>query len=135
MGLDVLDLVFRLERTFHVKIGLEEIVRLFDSSRSSDISVGALFELVRTKAIRTDAFDEDLDAEIMWLIFRKSISDALGVDLEEVTKAKWIFLDLGASSSAEQLDGVRSIPTRRASEGWGPRPSLARRVGIRGHLG
>jgi hypothetical protein len=96
MGLDILDLVFRLERTFHVKIRREEFSQQFDKNSPPDINVGELFEFVRGKALSTDAFDEDLDAEVMWLMFRRDISDSMGVDVEEITKDRWIIRELGA---------------------------------------
>ena len=95
MGVDLLDVVFRLERTFHIEISRSEFIALFDGNGPSDISAGSLFELVRSKAIRTDAFDEDLDAEILWLMFRRALSDSLGVDSEDITKDRWLIRELG----------------------------------------
>ena len=97
MGVDLLDIVFRLGRTFHVEISRAEFIALFDRNGPSDITAGNLFALVRSKAIRTDAFDEDLDAEVLWLMFRRAISDSLGVDCEEVTRDRRLIRELGAT--------------------------------------
>lgn len=96
MGVDLLDVVFRLEKTFGVKIDREEFLALFDRGHPSDITVGDLFECVKNKALLTNAFDEDLDAELLWLMFQKAISDSLGVELDEVIKDRGVIRELGA---------------------------------------
>jgi acyl carrier protein len=96
MGMDILDLVFRLERTFCVKIGREEWLQLIDKDTPPDVNVGELFELVRGRAVSAGPLDDELDAEILWPMFQRAISDALGIEPEEITKDKEVIRDLGA---------------------------------------
>ena len=37
-----------------------------------------------------------MDSEVVWLMYQRKISDALGVELDEVTKDKGLIHELGA---------------------------------------
>lgn len=95
MGLDLLDLVFRLERRFGTKIRRAQLDELIGANDPPDILVGALFDLVRQTAKPGGLFDEEMDAESLWPMFQREVSDSLGVDEEEVTKEKWLIRELG----------------------------------------
>ena len=92
MGLDILDLVFRLERTFGIKIRRED----FDQMCGTDVRVGELFEFVRSKAVLGGVLDAELDAETLWFLFQRAVSDSMGVEPGEVTKDRWLIRELGA---------------------------------------
>jgi hypothetical protein len=96
VGVDLLDIVFRLERTFSIKIQREEFIGLIETDRTPDIRVGRLFDFVHDKAIHAGVFDEDLDTDLIWAMFRRALSDSLGVEEEEIGKDKRIIHDLGA---------------------------------------
>ena len=52
--------------------------------------------VIRREVPRSRVLDSDLDADALWPIFQRAISDALGVEPEEVTKEKGLH-DLGAT--------------------------------------
>jgi hypothetical protein len=96
MGLDLLDLFFRLERTFAIRIERVEIEDLFRIGQRRDITVGELFGIVRSKIPLTSLLlDEEIDTELIWSMFQRALSDSLGVDTEEITKEKWILHEFG----------------------------------------
>ena len=97
MGIDLLDVAFRLERRFGVRISRDQFSKMVLRSDPPDIIVGELFELIRNEIPRAEVLDLDLDSGAVWPIFQREISDALGVDLEEVTKEKGLIHDLGAT--------------------------------------
>lgn len=97
MGLDLLDLVFRLERTFGLKIQRKDLERLARQNDPPDLLVGQLFDLVRGQTPRGGVLDHEVDAEAFWPLFQQQVVDALGIDPDEVTKDKRLFRDLGAS--------------------------------------
>jgi hypothetical protein len=95
LGIDILDLVFRLERRFGTKISRSDLDELIGANDPPDILVGALFDFVRKRANPSGVFDEEMDAESLWPIFRREVSDSLGVEEDEVTKDKWLIRELG----------------------------------------
>jgi hypothetical protein len=97
MGLDILDLVFRLERRFGIRISRDNLYKALDKSESPDMKVGELFEYVRRRAVLAGVLDEEMDAESLWIMFLRDVSDALGVEPCEVAKDQWLVRDLGAS--------------------------------------
>lgn len=94
MGVDLLDIVFRLERTFLIRIRRDEIFQLIEGTQPADIRVGRLYDYVHAKAVHAGVFDEDLDADVIWAMFRRALSDSLGVEPDEVCKDKWVIHDL-----------------------------------------
>jgi hypothetical protein len=97
MGIDLLDVAFRLERRFGVKVSGEQLTKLAMRNEPPDIKVGDLFDLIRAKVPQAGVFDLDIDADLLWLLFQRELSDALGVDLCELTKDKGFVHDLGAT--------------------------------------
>jgi acyl carrier protein len=99
MGIDILDLIFRLERTFGVKIPRSEFALLALKNEPIDLVAGDLFEYVRRKARLSGVrlLDDETDSHLMWPLFQKAVSDALGVEPGEVTKESWLIRDLGMS--------------------------------------
>ena len=97
MGLDIMDLFFRLERNFGIRISRPEIAPLFREKQPPDILVGDLLEFLRRKSpTGVTVLDDETDAELIWSMLRHTVSDALGVEPGEVTKDRWIIHDLGA---------------------------------------
>jgi hypothetical protein len=97
MGIDLLDLAFRLERKFSVQVSRDQFLKLAMRNDPPDIRVGDLFDFLPDEVPRFGVLDLQLDADILWPIYQRAISDALGVDLEEVTKDKGLVHDLGAT--------------------------------------
>jgi hypothetical protein len=97
MGIDLLDLAFRLERRFGVKVTREQMTKLAMQNEPPDITVGDLFELIRDQIPQSGVLDLEIDAELLWPLFQQQICDALGVNLEDVTKDKGLIHDLGAT--------------------------------------
>ena len=95
MGLDLFDLMFRLERRFGVRISLAQFKKMAGRRGIHDIEIGDLYELVRAQVPSTSVLDLETDGEDIWLIFQREISQALGVDEDEVTKDKLLNRDLG----------------------------------------
>jgi hypothetical protein len=93
---ELLDLVSRLERCFGVRISRDELSTMVTSNDPPDIRAADLFDFIRREAARSRLLDSDLDADALWPIFQRAISDALGVEPEEVTKEKGLN-DLGAT--------------------------------------
>jgi hypothetical protein len=98
MGIDILDLFFRLERTFGVKIGREESLDLLRTSDPPDVTAGELFAFVREKvrSAGTSVLDDELDSDALWPIFQRALSDSLGVERDEVTKDRWVLRELAS---------------------------------------
>jgi hypothetical protein len=97
MGIDLLDLAFRLERQFGVRVSSHQLSKLAMRNDPPDIRVGDLFDLLCSDVPRFGVLDLALDAETLWPTYQRAISDALGVDLAEVTKDKALDHDLGAT--------------------------------------
>jgi hypothetical protein len=97
LGLDLLDVKYRLERRFGVKVTNEQMTKLAMRNEPPDINVGALFELIRDQIPQSGVLDLEIDAELLWPLFQQEISDALGVNVEDVTKYKGLIHDLGAT--------------------------------------
>ena len=86
--IDPLDLIPQLERRFGVKISRDELATMLTSHDPPDTRVADLFEFIRGKVPQSGVLDSDLDADDLWPMFQHAISDALGVEPEEVTKEK-----------------------------------------------
>jgi hypothetical protein len=97
MGINLLDLAFQLERQFGVRVGGDQLSKLAMRNDPPDIRVGDLFDLLRSDVPRFGVLDLELDADTLWPTYQRAVSDALGVDLEEVTKDKGLIHDLGAT--------------------------------------
>ena len=95
MSLELFDLILRFERVFGVKIRREQITKMVYRNDPPDITVGEMFDLVSKKAFLAGSFDEEMDKGVIWPIFQKEVSDALGVEPHEVTKEKWLAHELG----------------------------------------
>lgn len=95
MGVDLLDVLFRLERVFGVRIARADFLKLFHRHRPPDATVGELFDLVASHARHAGVADEELDAAFFWPRFRQVLADALGLDPDEIAKDRWFFRDLG----------------------------------------
>lgn len=97
MGIDVLDLVFRLETRFGIQIPRGDWIKLMMKNDPPDIAVGDVFDFVRSRAIASGVVDPEMDADLIWPMFQRDISDSLGVEPDEVVKDRWIIRDLGAT--------------------------------------
>jgi hypothetical protein len=63
MGIDLLDLIYRIERDFGVKIGREQYMKMACMNNPPDITVGALLDFVSRQSFLTGSFDEALLAD------------------------------------------------------------------------
>lgn len=97
MGLDFLDLIFRLERQFGTKISRSQLDAMIRDRDPPDMLAGELFEYVRKKARPGGVYDEEMDAESLWPMFQLAVSDSMGVHVDEVTEDKWLIRELGMS--------------------------------------
>ena len=97
MGIDLLDVAFRIERRFRVKIGREQLTKLVMRNDPPDIRVGDLFDLIRSEIPHVGILDLELDADDLWPMFQREISGALGIDADEIKKDKGLVHDLGAA--------------------------------------
>ena len=96
MGIDLLVLAFRLEDQLGVRLGRDQLMKLIFRNEPPDVRVGDLFDLVRGEVPQSGVLDLELDANALWPIYQGVFSDVLGIDLDEVTKDKWLHRDLGA---------------------------------------
>lgn len=97
MGIDLLDVAFRLERTFGVKISRDEFFALGAKNTPHDVLCGDLFELLRARLRAGAVLDPEIDADTLWPLFQREISDALGIESEDVPKDAGLIYDLGAT--------------------------------------
>jgi hypothetical protein len=95
-SIPLLDLAFRLERRFGVRISRDQLLKMGMRNEPWDISVGELFIFIRAEAPQSGVLDLDLDAEVVWQIYQRAISDAFGIEAQNVTKDKLLGHDLGA---------------------------------------
>ena len=96
MGIDLLVVAFQLERRFGVRVSRDQLSKLAMRNDPPDIIVGDLFDFIRGEVPQSGVLDLELDADALWPIYRRAISDALGIDFEEITKDKGLIRDLGA---------------------------------------
>ena len=96
MGIDLLDIVFRLERRFGVKLSRDRLLKMVMTNDPPDIRVGDLFDIIRDEVPRSGLLDLELDADALWPTFQREISNGLGVEIEAVTKDKGLIHELGA---------------------------------------
>ncbi len=98
-----------------------------------DIMVGELFDFIRGTIPQTGVLDLDLDADALWPVYQRAMSDALSVEAEVVSKEKWLIRDLGVDrpwsrcrychewvdpeqDEAHRLEHTRLRPDGRLSE-------------------
>jgi hypothetical protein len=96
MGIELIDLAFRIDRRFGVRVSRDQLSKLAMRNDPPDIIIGDLFDFICGEVPQSGVLDLELDADALWPIFRRAISDALGIDLEEITKEKGLIRDLGA---------------------------------------
>jgi hypothetical protein len=96
MGIDLLDVAFRLERRFGVKISRDQLFKMIMRNEPPDLIVGDLFDFIRAEIPQCGVVDLELDADAVWPMFQREISNGLGVEVEAVTKEKGLIHDLGA---------------------------------------
>src|SRR5262249_35095851 len=94
LGIDILDLVFRLERRFGARISRAQFDKLLFANDPPDIRMGELVDFVRKGTAPSGVFDEEMDGDALWPMFQAEVSGALGVDEHEVAKDSWLLRDL-----------------------------------------
>ncbi|MCH9656597.1 MAG: hypothetical protein K0U86_09990 [Planctomycetes bacterium] len=99
MGIDFIDLVFRVEKRFEIKIARDKALELFENGNTSDppanawtdIRVSDFVALIETLVSEQNP-ESDLD------IFdgvKQDIMECLGANECEVTPEAWLVRDLG----------------------------------------
>jgi hypothetical protein len=96
MGIDLLLVAFQLERRFGVRVSPDRLSKMATRNDPPDIRVGELFDFIRGEVPQFGVLDLDLDADALWPIYQRAISDALGVEAEDVKKERGLIHDLGA---------------------------------------
>jgi acyl carrier protein len=82
MGLDLLDITFRVEKVFRIKVSREE---LFDLERNQDIVVGDLYELILKKLHLRDSVRHSVRSnECLWSQMQSALHSATGSPLEQI---------------------------------------------------
>lgn len=90
MGVDWLDIRFRLERRFDVRIELTDFAHLRGRDRA-DLTAGELFEVV-CRRIRATGRDVPPSA---WNGVRLELAQALNVSPLGIRRESWLVADLG----------------------------------------
>lgn len=121
MGLDLLDVTFRIEKTFGVKLSSDELQAL---ERDHDVVVGDLYELVLTKLNLRDAGRDSVRLnEYCWTWMRLALETAtevaadrieLGTALDtlfgrETRRARWQSLREACAYNMPELDYPQSV--------------------------
>jgi len=96
MGLDLIDIIFRLERQFGVKVSRDQWFKMAFLNDPPDVKVGQLFDFIRAQVPQSGVLDLDVDANILWPLYRQQLAEALGAELSDITKDKGLIHDLGA---------------------------------------
>jgi hypothetical protein len=63
LGIDILDIFFRLDRVFGDKLTQKDVLKLIEGNADRNILVGDLFGLVQATAYENGLIDEELDGE------------------------------------------------------------------------
>jgi hypothetical protein len=90
MGVDWLDITFRLERQFDIKFEPKDFAHIWDSGRR-DITAEELFDVVCTR-LQTEGRPVPFSA---WNRVRLELARALDVPPNEIRRKKWLVSDLG----------------------------------------
>jgi hypothetical protein len=82
MGLDFLDVAFRVEKTFGISLAASDFEQL---ARERDVVVGDLYELILRKIRAHDTVRTDVRLNFaVWVGFRQQIGYAAGVAVDDV---------------------------------------------------
>ncbi|MCA9068990.1 MAG: hypothetical protein KDA84_08710 [Planctomycetaceae bacterium] len=90
MGVDWLDIQFRLERRFDIKLNRMDLERLWDEERQ-DLTAGDLLSLV-SDTLQTQNRKVSFSA---WTRVRLEVAIALGVSPQKIHRESWLIADLG----------------------------------------
>jgi hypothetical protein len=122
MGLDLLDIIFRAERVFGIRLKERDVAALFTSRQPADATAGELYDLVRQRYLRRPiahrrciqcgyprlGLPMDVrcpecgqpsleDPAEMWKQIRQILSDSIGCDTESIRRESLVRKDLGAT--------------------------------------
>jgi acyl carrier protein len=115
LGIDLLDIQFRIERQFKVTVSQDDWESLLTAAHPRDILAGDLFDLIhRRRSCRYCARDlhrygregvcpecrtpyrfDAQSADREWALLREILSDALNVKAEDITMSSLLIKDLG----------------------------------------
>jgi len=93
VGIDYLDIVFRIEKLFHARLDLREFEPVVRDRKPWDMTVAELIREVESKLEKRTGHSPDL-SEIDEPV-RRIIADALGAKPEAVRSEAWLIKDLG----------------------------------------
>jgi acyl carrier protein len=115
MGLDFLDVTFRIEKNFNLRISNEDWTALATGRRPPDVTAGELFELIRRRRnCRSCEYDlrghadagvcpecgrgfnvEAVTDDTQWEILRRLLAEAMGVERDNIRRETLLVRDLG----------------------------------------
>lgn len=97
MGIDILDIRFRLEKRFDVALIRQQfdtdLSELWYSHQPPDITAGEMYELVLQELKRQN---REVPAE-SWELFCSCVSESLGLAVHEIQREEWMGAELGMS--------------------------------------
>ncbi len=92
MGLELLDMTFRAEKRFRVKLELRDFVRIAELRKNQDLTAGDFHDWVcHACGVQSAPVPSD-----SWEIVQAIITEATGVDPDEIRKESLLRSDLGA---------------------------------------
>jgi len=115
LGIDLLDINFRVERRFKVTVSQEDWESLLTAAHPRDILAGDLFDLIHGRRTcrycardlhrygpegicpecRTPYRFDAEGADREWTLLREILADALNVKAEDISKSSLLIKDLG----------------------------------------
>jgi hypothetical protein len=93
MGIDLLDINFRIEREFGVRIALRDLVHLVKDDAIHDPTAGELFDLLVRSLPEPE--DSERTADDRWTRLQSIIAETCGIPASMVKRDARLVADLG----------------------------------------
>ena len=114
MGIDVLDVTFRIEKTFEIELSRDEFESLV---RNDDVAVGSLYELILKKLHVRDAARHDLSLHYdLWEEVQGTLCRTLDIPAERVQLGTPLEVLFPAERRRETWNALREACPYRVSE-------------------
>lgn len=94
MGIDLLDLMFRVERLFKIKLGgasIEQTLTVYPGTNRRDLQVRHFVQMVKRAIEEQNSSYEDHLLKML----RPHIAECLGIEETDVVLEAWMIHDLG----------------------------------------